>query len=89
MGMYVKQRGGGSGQSFDFARGDSVMTYFRCGSAASVLSFVDFDGAAGGHLCDADLVHFIGIIVVFFEFVANLMCMLLKQFVMVSFDLNY
>jgi 2-dehydro-3-deoxygluconokinase len=88
-GMYVKQRGGGSGRPFDLARGDSAMTYFRNGSAASALSCVDLDGAARTLLDDADLVHFSGITVALSESAADLTRALLKESAIVSFDLNY
>lgn len=88
-GMYVKQCGGGSGQPFDLARGDSAMTYFRNGSAASALSPADLDGAARALLRDADLVHFSGITVALSESAANLTRALLTESAMVSFDLNY
>jgi 2-dehydro-3-deoxygluconokinase len=88
-GMYVKQRGGGSGRPFDLGRGDSAMTYFRHGSAASALSPADLDGAAHTLLRDADLVHFSGITVALSESTADLTRALLTQSAMISFDLNY
>lgn len=88
-GMYVKQCGAGSGQPFDLARGDSAMTYFRNGSAASALSPADLEGAARTLLRDADLVHFSGITVALSESAANLTRALLGESAMVSFDLNY
>jgi 2-dehydro-3-deoxygluconokinase len=88
-GMYVKQRGGGSGRPFDLPRGDSAMTYFRNGSAASALSRADLDGVARTLLDDADLVHFSGITVALSESTTNLTRTLLKESAIKSFDLNY
>lgn len=88
-GMYVKQRGAGSGQPFDLATGDSAMTYFRNGSAASALSPADLDGVARPLLRAADLVHFSGITVALSESAANLTRALLNESAMISFDLNY
>lgn len=88
-GMYVKQRGAGSGRPFDLARGDSAMTYFRNGSAASALSPADLGGVAGTRLRDADLVHFSGITVALSDSATNLTRALLETSTMISFDLNY
>lgn len=88
-GMYIKQRGSGSGTEYDLARGDSAMTYFRAGSAASALSPTGFDERASELVSDADLVHFTGITVAISNTAADLTRELLGRPAVVSFDLNF
>ena len=51
-GLYVKERGGGSGAATDLAEGESRMLYFRGGSAASALSPADLTAPAAKRLLD-------------------------------------
>ncbi|SNS91522.1 sugar kinase [Rhodococcoides kyotonense] len=89
-GMYVKQRGGGTGADWDLPDGDSRMTYFRTGSAASALSPDDVDeGAARDLIRSAEVVHFSGITVALSESAEQMTRSLLACGTTVSFDLNY
>ncbi|OZF45497.1 sugar kinase [Rhodococcus sp. 14-1411-2a] len=88
-GMYVKQRGSGSGDRHDLACRDSAMTYFRAGSAASALSPTDIDGNAANLVARTDLIHFTGITVAISDTAADLTRYLMDQPTLVSFDLNY
>ncbi len=51
-GVYVKERGGGSGLPTDLAAGESRMLYYRTGSAASALSPADLIAPAAKRLLD-------------------------------------
>ncbi|MCJ0978593.1 sugar kinase [Rhodococcus sp. ARC_M12] len=88
-GMYVKERGSGSGDRHDLAFGDSAMTYFRAGSAASALSPNDIRGTASDLIAGADVIHFTGITVAISETAADLTRCLMDSPTVVSFDLNY
>ncbi|WP_415977117.1 sugar kinase [Rhodococcus sp. 077-4] len=88
-GMYVKERGSGSGVRHDLAHGDSAMTYFRAGSAASALSPTDVDGNAADLVARADLIHFTGITVAISDTAAELTRCLTDRPTVISFDLNY
>ncbi|MFD3593416.1 sugar kinase [Nocardia sp. NPDC058640] len=88
-GLYVKERGAGSGETNDLPAHASRMHYYRTGSAASALSPADltpslFDGA--------DLVHFTGITPALSESATELTRALLarpRSGTLISFDLNY
>ncbi|MDJ0363155.1 sugar kinase [Rhodococcus sp. H29-C3] len=89
-GLYVKERGAGTGSPGDLPLGESKMTYFRTGSAASALSPNDIDSAhAVAMIKAAELVHFSGITVALSETAENLTRQLTARAAMVSFDLNY
>ncbi len=88
-GMYIKERGSGSGDPYDLASGDSAMTYFRAGSAASALSPGDIGGQASDLISHADLIHFTGITVAISDTAADLTRALMSRSTTVSFDLNY
>ncbi|WP_243636954.1 sugar kinase [Rhodococcus sp. Eu-32] len=89
-GMYVKQRGGGTGSEWDLPDGDSRMTYFRTGSAASALSPRDIGGgAAADAIGSAEIVHFSGITVALSESAERMTRALIAGDGLVSFDLNY
>lgn len=89
-GMYVKERGGGTGVGRDLPRGDSSMTYFRAGSAASALSPEDASRDASAKLLGtADLVHFTGITVALSATAEALTRSLIELDTTVSFDLNF
>lgn len=89
-GLYVKERGAGSGAANDLGADASRMHYYRTGSAASALSTADL--AAQVSLLDsADLVHFTGITPALSESATELTRALLARprHGLVSFDLNY
>ncbi len=87
-GLYVKERGAGSGAANDLGADASRMHYYRTGSAASALSPADL--AAHTALFDgADLVHFTGITPALSESASELTRALLARPGLVSFDLNY
>ncbi|MGV8874924.1 MAG: sugar kinase [Rhodococcus sp. (in: high G+C Gram-positive bacteria)] len=88
-GMYVKERGSGSDDRYDLACGDSAMTYFRAGSAASALSPIGVHGHVSDLLSQADLIHFTGITVAISDSAADLTKALMDRPTTVSFDLNY
>ncbi|OZC89969.1 sugar kinase [Rhodococcus sp. 06-412-2C] len=88
-GMYIKERGSGSGDRYDLASGDSAMTYFRAGSAASALSPSDIGEEASELVSRADLIHFTGITVAISDSAAELTRALMDRSTTVSFDLNY
>ncbi|KQU58074.1 sugar kinase [Rhodococcus sp. Leaf278] len=88
-GMYVKERGSGSGDRYDLASGESAMTYFRAGSAASALSPTEIGESATELICRADLIHFSGITVAISDSAAQLTSALMDRSAIVSFDLNY
>lgn len=87
-GIYVKQRGAGSGGDRDLALGDSRMTYFRSGSAASALSPTDLT-AASALIGDAEFVHFTGITVALSDSTESMTRALVDGCRHVSFDLNF
>lgn len=82
-GMYVKERGAGSGIGRDLPLGDSKMTYFRAGSAASALSPGDIPDEP------VNLVHFTGITVALSQSAESMTRSLLASESTVSFDLNF
>ena len=85
-GMYVKERGSGTGIGGDLGSGESRMTYFRTGSAASALSVEDLSA----ELIDAaEVVHFSGITVALSESAESMTRALLASPSSVSFDLNF
>ncbi|MFD3746870.1 sugar kinase [Nocardia sp. NPDC058633] len=89
-GLYIKERGAGSGVANDLDADASRMHYYRTGSAASALSPADLAGRAP--LLDAvDLVHFTGITPALSESASELTRALLARprHGLVSFDLNY
>lgn len=89
-GMYVKQRGAGSTAEWDLPAGDSRMTYFRSGSAASALSPADIENSpALGLIQAAEIVHFSGITVALSDTAEQMTRSLLSGPATVSFDLNY
>lgn len=85
-GMYVKERGGGTGVGRDLPRGESKMTYFRAGSAASALSAGDLPS---GLVDAAEIVHFSGITVALSPSAESMTRALLDSESTVSFDLNF
>ncbi|MEC3919818.1 sugar kinase [Nocardia sp. CDC160] len=90
-GIYVKERGGGSGGPADLAAGASRMLYYRTGSAASALSPTDLATAAP-ILARAELVHFSGITTALSPSATELTDALLalpRRDRLISFDLNY
>ncbi|MGY0498013.1 sugar kinase [Nocardia sp. FBN12] len=89
-GLYVKERGAGSGAANDLGAETSRMHYYRTGSAASALSPADL-GAQAALLDGADLVHFTGITPALSGSASELTRALLARprHGMVSFDLNY
>nr|WP_296775113.1 sugar kinase [Rhodococcus sp. (in: high G+C Gram-positive bacteria)] len=89
-GMYVKARGAGTGASGDLALGDSSMTYFRAGSAASALSVADISVAPAESLVrNSEMVHFSGITVALSETARGMTRALLASASTVSFDVNF
>ncbi|RDI49625.1 sugar kinase [Nocardia mexicana] len=90
-GIYVKERGGGSGAATDLAIGASRMLYYRGGSAASALSPADLTASA--ELLDGcELIHFTGITTALSASATELtdrLVTLPRHGRMVSFDLNY
>ncbi|WP_256991082.1 sugar kinase [Rhodococcus sp. 06-235-1A] len=88
-GMYLKERGSGSGGGYDLAHGASAMTYFRAGSAASALSRNGIGEEASGLVSRADLIHFTGITVAISDSAADLTRALMDRSTTVGFDLNY
>lgn len=90
-GVYVKERGSGSGRSGDLAAGTSRMLYYRTGSAASALSPADLAEATG--LIDAaGLIHCTGITTALSPSATDLTEALLtlrRPGRLISFDLNY
>ncbi|MGA9872146.1 MAG: sugar kinase [Rhodococcus sp. (in: high G+C Gram-positive bacteria)] len=89
-GMYVKQRGAGTPAEGDLPMGDSAMTYFRAGSAASAMSTSDAaEGPAADLLRQANIVHFSGITVALSNTAEALTRSLLDFDGIVSFDLNF
>ncbi|MEC3958714.1 sugar kinase [Nocardia sp. CDC153] len=90
-GVYVKERGSGSGRPADLAAGASRMLYYRTGSAASALSPADLTAAAPV-LAQAELVHFSGITTALSPSATELTDALLalpRRGHLISFDLNY
>ncbi|AYF79288.1 sugar kinase [Nocardia yunnanensis] len=90
-GMYVKERGNGSGHPDDLPAGASRMLYYRSGSAASALSPADL-AAASALLEQAELIHFTGITTALSPSATELTDALLTQprrGRLLSFDLNY
>ncbi|MFE1594764.1 sugar kinase [Nocardia sp. NPDC058705] len=89
-GLYVKERGAGSGAANDLGADASRMHYYRTGSAASALSPADLTERAA-LLDGADLVHFTGITPALSESATELTRALLARprQGLVSFDLNY
>ncbi|MGW6625047.1 sugar kinase [Nocardia sp. NPDC055002] len=89
-GLYVKERGAGSGVANDLDADASRMHYYRTGSAASALSPADLTDRAA-LLEGADLVHFTGITPALSESATELTRALLAEprRALVSFDLNY
>ncbi|MFF2088030.1 sugar kinase [Nocardia sp. NPDC058176] len=92
-GVYVKERGSGSGAPHDLPAHSSRMLYYRAGSAASALSPADLARDAAADLLDrADLVHFTGITPALSASANELTRTLLalpRRDRLVSFDLNY
>ncbi|WP_280235250.1 sugar kinase [Nocardia cyriacigeorgica] len=92
-GLYVKERGSGSGRAADLAAHDSRMLYYRTDSAASALSAADLAGPAAAALLDAcGLVHVSGITTALSESATGLTEALLampRRDRLISFDLNY
>ncbi|WP_245819908.1 sugar kinase [Rhodococcoides yunnanense] len=89
-GIYVKQRGAGTSCEWDLPTGDSRMTYFRSGSAASTLSPADIESdVAAGLIRSAEIVHFSGITVALSDTAEQMTRALLAGDATVSFDLNY
>ena len=92
-GLYVKERGSGSGATHDLPAHASRMHYYRAGSAASALSPADLaTRAAAGLLDSTDLVHFTGITPALSESANQLTRTLIalpRRGRLVSFDLNY
>ncbi|MBW0271906.1 sugar kinase [Nocardia sp. MH4] len=92
-GLYVKERGSGSGATHDLPAHASRMHYYRAGSAASALSPADLaTRAAAGLLDSTDLVHFSGITPALSESANQLTRTLIalpRRGRLVSFDLNY
>lgn len=92
-GLYVKERGGGSGRATDLAESASRMLYYRTGSAASALSPDDLTAAAAAELLDrCTLVHFTGITTALSDSATLLTESLLalpRHNRLLSFDLNY
>ncbi|MBC7300306.1 MAG: sugar kinase [Nocardia sp.] len=89
-GLYVKERGAGSGAANDLAADASRMHYYRTGSAASALSTADLADRAV-LLDSADLIHFTGITPALSASARELTRALLTRprHGLVSFDLNY
>ncbi|MCM6778355.1 sugar kinase [Nocardia sp. CDC159] len=90
-GLYVKERGGGSGRPTDLAAGASRMLYYRAGSAASALSPADLT-AASGLLDRCELIHFTGITTALSPSATELTEALLtlpRRGRIIGFDLNY
>lgn len=85
-GMYVKERGAGTGAAHDLALGESRMTYFRSGSAASALCAGDLPVEL---IRRAQIVHFSGITVALSESAESTTRSLLAGDSVVSFDLNF
>ncbi|MFC4373177.1 sugar kinase [Nocardia halotolerans] len=92
-GLYVKERGSGSGTANDLGTGDSRMHYYRAGSAASALSPADLTTTAAATLLErTDLVHFTGITPALSASASALTRTLLTRprgDTLISFDLNY
>ncbi|MGV0744056.1 sugar kinase [Mycolicibacterium sp. XJ870] len=92
-GVYVKERGSGSGAAADLPAGDSRMLYFRTGSAAGALSPADLTTKAAQKLLDhSKLVHVTGITPALSDSATRLTDELVampRQGRLVSFDLNY
>ncbi|RBO89572.1 sugar kinase [Nocardia puris] len=92
-GLYVKERGAGSGSPTDLAAGTSRMLYYRNGSAASALSAADLETpGARGLLDSAALVHYTGITAALSESATALteaLTRLSRADRLISFDLNY
>lgn len=92
-GVYIKERGSGSGAPHDLPAHASRMHYYRAGSAASALSPADLaPRAAAGLLDRTDLVHFTGITPALSESANELTRTLIalpRRGRLVSFDLNY
>ncbi|MDQ1179275.1 sugar kinase [Rhodococcus sp. SORGH_AS_0301] len=87
-GMYVKERGSGSGHASDLPAGESRMTYFRSGSAASALCVDDIVGATPV-LTAADLVHVSGITLALSGTAREAAAALASSPGLLSFDLNH
>ncbi|KAF0845136.1 sugar kinase [Nocardia caishijiensis] len=88
-GIYIKERGGGSGTPHDLPSSESRMHYYRSGSAASALAPADL---VAPPLVRADLVHFTGITPALSESACALTRSLLdrpRHGSTISFDLNY
>lgn len=85
-GIYVKERGAGTGVGHDLPRGESRMTYFRTGSAASALSAEDLVPTV---IEGADIVHLSGITVALSASAESMSRALLASATTVSFDLNF
>lgn len=92
-GLYVKERGSGSGAPHDLPAHTSRMHYYRAGSAGSALSPADLaPRIAAGLLDRADLVHFTGITPALSTSANELTRTLIalpRRGRLVSFDLNY
>ncbi|MGO4616884.1 sugar kinase [Nocardia sp. 2YAB30] len=92
-GVYVKERGGGSGRATDLAERASRMLYYRTGSAASALSAADLAALPAAQLLDGcELIHFTGITTALSESATELteaLISLPRDGRLVSFDLNY
>ncbi|MEU3015189.1 sugar kinase [Nocardia asteroides] len=92
-GVYVKERGSGSGAAHDLPAHASRMHYYRAGSAASALSPADLASRAAAALLDGtDLMHVTGITVALSASANQLTRTLLalpRRGRLVSFDLNY
>ncbi|WP_245722174.1 sugar kinase [Nocardia crassostreae] len=90
-GVYVKERGGGSGHDGDLPIGASRMLYYRTGSAASALSPADLT-AASSLLDGCDLIHCTGITTALSPSATELttaLTALPRHGRLISFDLNY
>ncbi|WP_324192640.1 sugar kinase [Nocardia transvalensis] len=90
-GIYVKERGSGSGRPTDLGAGASRMLYYRAGSAASALSPADL-AAATALLDGCGLVHFTGVTTALSRSATELTEALLtlpRTGLLISFDLNY
>lgn len=92
-GLYVKERGDGSGAAADLAAGESRMLYYRKGSAASALSPSDLATPTATRWLDESAVaHVTGITPALSESATQLIDSLVsmpRRGRLISFDLNY
>ena len=92
-GLYVKERGSGSGSATDLRDGESRMLYYRSGSAASALSPDDLGKPAAAQLvAESQVVHVTGITPALSPSTSALTDALVsmpRRGRLVSFDLNF